>query len=107
MSSLIPAFYCIGKYERCTTPERKELGEAIPFGYSLTQNYPNPFNPGTTIEFALPKAAFVTFKIYNLPGEEVATLVAAQRSAGIHQLNWDASGFASGVYLYRQQMVIA
>jgi len=49
----------------------------------------------------LPQSAFVTLKIYNLIGEEVATLVAEQRSAGIHKLNWDARGLASGVYLYR------
>jgi CubicO group peptidase (beta-lactamase class C family) len=69
--------------------------------FALRQNYPNPFNPATTIEFALPKSIFVTLKIYNLLGEEVATLIAEQRSAGIHRLNWDARGLASGVYLYR------
>jgi len=73
----------------------------VPQEYSLSQNYPNPFNPSTTIEFALPKSAFVTLKVYNLLGEEVATLVAEQRSAGIHRLNWDARGLATGVYLYR------
>jgi len=70
-------------------------------GFNLQQNYPNPFNPSTTIEFALPKSAFVTLKVYNLLGEEVATLIAEQRSAGIHWFNWDAGGLASGVYLYR------
>jgi CubicO group peptidase (beta-lactamase class C family) len=71
--------------------------------FALRQNYPNPFNPSTTFEFALPKAAFVTLKVYNLLGEEVATLIAEKRSAGIHRLNWDARGLASGVYLYRLQ----
>jgi photosystem II stability/assembly factor-like uncharacterized protein len=75
--------------------------EHQPEGFELLQNYPNPFNPSTTIEFALPKSAFVTLKVYNLLGEEVATLVAEQRSAGIHKFNWDARGLASGVYLYR------
>jgi len=69
--------------------------------FQLQQNYPNPFNPTTTIEFDLPKSAFVTLKVYNLLGEEVATLVAEQRAAGIHKFNWDARGLASGVYLYR------
>jgi hypothetical protein len=73
----------------------------IPQSYFLKQNYPNPFNPSTTIEFALPKSAFVTLKVYNLLGEEVATLVAEQRAAGIHRINWEARGLASGVYLYR------
>jgi uncharacterized delta-60 repeat protein len=72
-----------------------------PSHYWLAQNYPNPFNPSTTIEFTLPKSTFVTLKVYNLLGEEVATLIAEQRSAGIHKLNWDARGLASGVYLYR------
>jgi len=76
-------------------------GENVPHQCELFQNYPNPFNPATTIEFALPQSAFVTLKIYNLLGEEVATLVAEQRAAGIHRLNWDARGLASGVYLYR------
>jgi len=73
----------------------------IPQSYFLAQNYPNPFNPSTTIEFALPKSSFVTLKVYNLLGEEVATLVAEQRGAGIHKLNWDVRELASGVYLYR------
>jgi hypothetical protein len=74
---------------------------ALPQSFALYQNYPNPFNPSTTIEFALPKSAFITLKVYNLLGEEVATLVAEKRVAGIHKINWDASGLASGVYLYR------
>jgi hypothetical protein len=73
----------------------------LPQSFLLYQNYPNPFNAATTIEFALPKSAFVTLKVYNLLGEEVATLIAEQRSAGIHRFNWDARGLASGVYLYR------
>ena len=69
--------------------------------FSLEQNYPNPFNPSTTIEFALPKPAFVTLKVYNLLGEEVAALIAEQRSNGIHKFSWDASRLANGIYLYR------
>jgi len=52
-------------------------------------------------QLKLPKPIFVTLKVYNLLGEEVATLVAEQRVAGIHKLDWDVSGLASGVYLYR------
>jgi hypothetical protein len=76
----------------------------IPQEYSLSQNYPNPINPSTTIEFTLPKSAFVTLKVYNLLGEEVATLVSENLSAGKYKYLWDASctgGMASGVYLYR------
>jgi len=74
---------------------------SAPASFRLSQNHPNPFNPSTTIEFSLPKASFVTLKIYNLLGEEVATLVSEQRSMGIHKINWDARGLASGVYLYQ------
>jgi hypothetical protein len=69
--------------------------------FSLRQNYPNPFNPTTTIEFALPYSGFVTLKIYNILGEEVATLVSKKLSAGKYKYDWDASSVASGVYLYR------
>ncbi len=71
--------------------------------FRLYQNYPNPFNPSTTIEFALPKAGNVTLKIYNILGEEVTTLLSASLLSGHYQYKWDASGLASGVYLYRLQ----
>lgn len=73
----------------------------IPQTFALHQNYPNPFNPSTTIEFALPKTSFVTLKIYDLLGNEVATLVAEKLPAGTHQRVWQVKGLASGVYLYR------
>ncbi|MBN1352654.1 SBBP repeat-containing protein [candidate division KSB1 bacterium] len=83
------------------TDSRANISLAIPDEFHLLQNYPNPFNPSTTIEFALPKAAFVTLKIYNLLGEEVATLISGKSLAGIYRFNWDASGLANGIYLYR------
>jgi len=70
----------------------------------LRQNYPNPFNPGTTIEFILPKAGFVTLTIYNVMGEKVATLVEGNLTSGIHNYRWDALGLASGIYFYRIRM---
>jgi len=91
----------IGADETVITGIKSRLDGNIPKEYALSQNYPNPFNPSTTIEFALPKSAFITLKVYNLLGEEVATLVAEKRSAGIHKINWEATGLASGVYLYR------
>lgn len=75
----------------------------VPQEYSLSQNYPNPFNPSTTIEFALPKSAFITLKVYNLLGEKVATLTAENLPAGRHRCVWEATSLASGVYLYRLQ----
>ena len=75
----------------------------IPTVYKLEQNYPNPFNPATTIEFALPKANFVTLKIYDVTGAAIATLVSEQLPAGSYQYQWDARGLASGVYIYRME----
>jgi hypothetical protein len=65
------------------------------------KNYPNPFNPSTTIEFNLPKSSNVTLKIYNIIGEEVATLVSDRLTADSYTYDWNASDLASGVYLYR------
>ena len=69
--------------------------------YRLDQNYPNPFNPTTTINFQIPHSSFVTLKILNLLGQEVATLVSEARVAGGYQADWHAEGVASGVYFYR------
>jgi hypothetical protein len=75
--------------------------EYILKSYYLFQNYPNPFNPTTTIEFDLPRTSKVTLKIYNILGEDVATLVSERLSAGLYMYEWDASNMANGVYLYR------
>lgn len=98
---LVPVAYLFGHF---APTDVSVSADPRPENYVLEQNYPNPFNPSTTIEFVLPKSAFVTLKIYNLQGEEVATLIAEQRAAGIHQFNWDARGLASGVYLYRLEV---
>ncbi len=74
---------------------------SLPKTYSLSQNYPNPFNPSTTIQFSLPKASYVTLNIYNSIGQEVAQLVSKQMNPGTYSTEWNASGFASGVYYYR------
>jgi len=73
----------------------------LPTEYSLSQNYPNPFNPATVIRFALPKASNVTIKIYDLLGREISTLVNEEISAGIHEVKFDASRLASGIYIYQ------
>jgi hypothetical protein len=67
--------------------------------YSLS-NYPNPFNTTTTIEFNLPKTSEVTLKVFNILGEEEATLVFDRLNAGNYTYDWNASNMASGVYLY-------
>ena len=72
-----------------------------PSAFILHQNYPNPFNPITNIEFTIPNTKFVTLKIYNLLGQEVATLVSDKLKAGSYQYTWDATVFSSGIYFYR------
>lgn len=73
----------------------------IPKDYFLSQNYPNPFNPTTNIKFELPKSAFTKLTVYNMLGEEVSVLVNKELQTGNYEVDWDASGFASGVYFYR------
>ncbi len=69
--------------------------------FSLSQNSPNPFNPVTSIPFSLGKESEVTLAVYNIAGEKVATLADNRFSAGSHNVSWEASGYASGVYFYR------
>lgn len=73
----------------------------IPDKFSLSQNYPNPFNPTTKINFAVPKSAFVTMKIFDVTGREVASLVNNTMAPGYHSVEFNAASFASGVYFYR------
>jgi len=82
----------------------ESIDSEIPKEFSLSQNYPNPFNPNTTIQFALPKSGFVSLKIYNLLGREVALLVNEEKTYGTYTVKWNASGMASGVYFYRMQV---
>ena len=69
----------------------------------LSQNYPNPFNPTTTISFSIPERAYVSLRIFNLVGKEVAALVSGEVEAGRHVRQWNAAGCASGMYFYRLQ----
>jgi surface antigen len=75
----------------------------LPSELSLSQNYPNPFNPSTTIEFGLPKSAFVTLRVYDLLGRQVGELINEKLSPGTYTGKWDARDMASGVYFYRLQ----
>ena len=75
----------------------------FPCEYSLAQNYPNPFNPSTTIRYGLPQRSHVTLTVFNTLGQQVAELVNREMEPGYHEVKFDASGLASGMYFYRLQ----
>ena len=74
-----------------------------PDSYNLAQNYPNPFNPSTIISWQSPVSSRQTLKVYDLLGNEVATLVDEYREAGRYEVEFNASGLASGIYFYKLQ----
>ncbi len=74
-----------------------------PDSYNLAQNYPNPFNPSTKISWQSPVGIHQTIKVYDVLGNEVATLVDEYREAGRYEVEFDGSNLASGMYLYRLQ----
>ena len=79
----------------------EEKNNNIPHELILFQNYPNPFNPVTIINYQIPVNNFVTLKLYNTLGEEIATLVNEEKPAGRYSVNFDGSSLPSGVYVYR------
>jgi len=78
----------------------EDQSDGIPSGFSLDQNYPNPFNPTTLIRFALPKASYVSLKVFDLLGKEVASLVSQELGPGNFTVRWEAN-VPSGTYIYR------
>ncbi len=78
----------------------KEDEALTPVKYGLQQNYPNPFNPSTVINFSVPEQQLVQLKVYNVIGQEVATLVNNVMNSGNYSVTFDAADFSSGVYFY-------
>jgi hypothetical protein len=77
-----------------------QAGDVVPSGYALSQNYPNPFNPQTEITFQTPQQGFVSLKVYDMLGREIATLVNRELPVGNHRATFDARGVSSGTYFY-------
>lgn len=75
-----------------------------PDKYILSQNYPNPFNPVTNLEFGIPESGFVSLKVFDILGKEVATLVNEKLSTGRYETNFDGSNLTSGVYFYKLEV---
>ncbi len=71
--------------------------------FMLNQNYPNPFNPSTTIKYQLPENGFVSIKVYDVLGKEVASVVNEEKAAGSYEVNLDAGKLSSGIYFYTMQ----
>lgn len=85
------------------TTDVEENNEFFPSEFLLLQNYPNPFNPATIISYQLPVDGNIILKVYDLIGNEVATLVNEEQSAGRYEITFNASNLSSGVYFYRIQ----
>jgi len=81
----------------------QDQGTGIPQEYSLQQNYPNPFNPSTAISYQLSANSFVSLKVFDVLGREVATLVNEVKKAGTYSTTWNAAGFGSGIYFCKMQ----
>jgi hypothetical protein len=79
----------------------EEEKPATPTEFSLSQNYPNPFNPSTSIQYAVSSRQFVTLKVYDVLGNEIATLVNEEKPAGEYEVEFDAIDLPSGIYFYQ------
>ena len=85
------------------TVSAEDIMADLPQEVGLEQNYPNPFNPVTTIQYQLPADTHVELTVYNTLGQQVETLVDGRVEAGTHEVSFDGSNLASGVYIYRLQ----
>ena len=100
---LQPIYSAMEQYALSYVTETIDPIQSPPVVFNLEQNYPNPFNSITSINYQLAMTNKVELCIYNLRGQKVVTLISGKQPAGIYTIQWDASAFASGVYLYRLQ----
>ncbi len=78
-----------------------EGDETLPEEFVLHQNYPNPFNPSTTFRYSIPQTSKVVIKVYDILGNEIATLMDEEKPVGTYELTWNAENLPSGVYFYQ------
>jgi hypothetical protein len=94
----------MGAYESSFPTGVKDEDLTLPVDYALFQNYPNPFNPVTTINYQIPELSFVTLKVYDVLGSEVAVLVNEKKPVGYYEVEFAGNGLTSGVYFYQLQV---
>ena len=99
--SINPKFYSAWDYNKGQLATDVAQAVVVPTEFALQQNFPNPFNPSTTIKFALPIQSNVRLTVFNVIGQEVATLVNENMAAGHQSITFNASHLSSGVYFYR------
>jgi hypothetical protein len=92
-----------GSFTAVATGVENVRTSSQPSAFRLEQNFPNPFNPSTIISFDLPVRAFVSVKVYDAIGQEVATLANGNMEAGSHSTVWNAASMPSGIYFCRLQ----
>ncbi|HMS64698.1 MAG TPA: S8 family serine peptidase [Ignavibacteria bacterium] len=88
-------------FKRTLFTSLSNFSSEIPGNFSLSQNYPNPFNPSTNLEFAIPQTGYVTLKVYDMIGKEVAALVNSELNPGTYRFKFDGSNLSSGIYYYK------
>ncbi|MCK9279769.1 MAG: M20/M25/M40 family metallo-hydrolase [Melioribacteraceae bacterium] len=94
----VAAFGNIAAVNEITSVE--DENEVVPSEFVLKQNYPNPFNPATTINYTIPREGFVSLRVYDILGNEVAELVNEQKSTGSYNISFNAENLSSGIYFY-------
>ncbi len=91
----------LGAFEYGTATAVKNYTFSKALAFELYQNYPNPFNPSTTISFSVQKESYISLKVYNAIGKEVAALIKGNKPAGEYHINFNAGNFSSGIYFYK------
>ena len=98
---MVTSRICSGTADNMQGMEEDNINAGEVTDFKLDQNYPNPFNPSTSIKFDIPVSGFVSIKVFDVSGKEVYSIVNEVRSAGRHEVTFNASGLSSGVYYYR------